>query len=139
MLNIKVKYHNPKCTLVRMGDWIDVKSAVNITYPENTPFLIPLGFSCKLPDGYEAHLLPRSSTFKRYGIIMTNSMGIVDEKYCGESDQWMFPVYSLRAGRISVGDRIAQFRVIKKMPEIAIESVDHLDGKNRGGFGSTGK
>ena len=70
---------------------------------------------------------------------MTNSMGIVDEKYCGESDQWMFPAYSLRAGRISVGDRIAQFRVIKKMPEIDIESTNHLDDESRGGFGSTGK
>lgn len=138
-MNIKVKYHNPKCTLLRKGDWIDCKSAVNITYPENTTFLIPLGFSCKLPDGYEAHLLPRSSTFKRYGIIMTNSMGIVDNAYSGNDDVWMFPAYSLRAGRISVGDRIAQFRVIKKMPEIDIESTNHLDDESRGGFGSTGK
>lgn len=138
-MNIEVMYHNPKCTLERHGDFIDCKSAVNITYPENTAFLIPLGFSCKLPDGYEAHLLPRSSTFKRYGIIMTNSMGIVDEKYCGQDDLWQFPAYSLKAGRISVGDRIAQFRIVKKMPEINIESVDHLDGENRGGFGSTGK
>ena len=93
-------YHNPKCILERKGDWIDVKSAVNITYPENTAFLIPLGFSCKLPDGYEAHLLPRSSTFKRYGIIMTNSMGIVDNAYSGNDDIWQFPAYSLREGKI---------------------------------------
>lgn len=138
-MNIKVKYHNPKCKLVRKGDWIDCKSAVNITYPAGISFLIPLGFSCKLPDGYEAHLLPRSSTFKRYGIIMTNSMGVIDEKYCGEGDILQFPAYSLREGKISVGDRIAQFRIVKKMPEVSIESVDHLDGENRGGFGSTGK
>lgn len=138
-MNIKVKYHNPKCTIERHGAMIDVKSSVNITYPENTSFLIPLGFSCKLPDGYEAHLFPRSSTFKRYGIIMTNSVGVVDPGYCGESDQWMFPAYSLRAGHISVGDRIAQFRIVKTMPEIDVESVDHLDDENRGGFGSTGR
>lgn len=138
-MNIKVKYHNPKCELVRKGDWIDCKSAVNITYPEGISFLIPLGFSCKLPDGYEAHLLPRSSTFKRYGIIMTNSLGVIDEKFCGDGDELQFPAYSLRAGEISVGDRIAQFRIVKKMPEISVESVDHLDGENRGGFGSTGR
>ena len=138
-MNIEVMYHNPKCVLTRKGDWIDVKSAVNITYPAGISFLIPLGFSCKLPTGFEAHLLPRSSTFKRYGIIMTNSMGVIDEAYCGEKDEWAFPAYSLKAGRISVGDRIAQFRIVKKMPEINIEPVDHLDGENRGGFGSTGK
>lgn len=138
-MNIKVMYHNPKCELIRKGDWIDCKSAVNITYPAGISFLIPLGFSCKLPDGYEAHLLPRSSTFKRYGIIMTNSMGVIDEKYCGPDDILQFPAYSLREGKISVGDRIAQFRIVKKMPEVSIESVDHLSDENRGGFGSTGK
>lgn len=138
-MNIKVKYHNPKCELVRKGSWIDVKSAVNITYPAGISFLIPLGFSCKLPDGYEAHLLPRSSTFKRYGIIMTNSLGVIDSSYSGQNDIWGFPAYSLREGKISVGDRIAQFRIVKEMPEISVESVDHLDGENRGGFGSTGK
>ena len=138
-MNIKVKYHNPKCELIRKGDWIDIKSAVNITYPAGISFLIPLGFSCKLPDGYEAHLLPRSSTFKRYGIIMTNSLGVIDQAYSGNEDEWQFPAYSLREGKISVGDRIAQFRIVKKMPEVSIESVDHLDDENRGGFGSTGK
>ena len=138
-MNIKVKYHNPKCELIRKGDWIDIKSAVNITYPAGISFLIPLGFSCKLPDGYEAHLLPRSSTFKRYGIIMTNSLGVIDSSYSGDADEWQFPAYSLREGKISVGDRIAQFRIVKEMPEVSVESVDHLDGENRGGFGSTGK
>lgn len=138
-MNIKVKYHNPKCELIRKGDWIDIKSAVNIAYPAGISFLIPLGFSCKLPNGYEAHLLPRSSTFKRYGIIMTNSMGIVDSAYCGEGDEWKFPAYSLREGKISIGDRIAQFRIVEKMPEVSIESVDHLSDENRGGFGSTGR
>ena len=138
-MNIKVKYHNPKCTIKRHGSWIDVKSAVNITYPAGIAFLIPLGFSCKLPDGYEAHLLPRSSTFKRYGIIMTNSLGVIDSAYSGDADEWQFPAYSLREGKISVGDRIAQFRIVKEMPAVWVESVDHLDGENRGGFGSTGK
>lgn len=138
-MNIKVKYHNPKCELERHGSWIDVKSAVNITYPAGISFLIPLGFSCKLPDGYEAHLLPRSSTFKRYGIIMTNSLGVIDSSYSGQNDIWGFPAYSLREGKISAGDRIAQFRIVKEMPEVLVESVDHLDDENRGGFGSTGK
>ena len=138
-MNIKVKYHNPKCELIRKGDWIDIKSAVNITYPAGISFLIPLGFSCKPPDGYEAPLLPRSSTFKRYGIIMTNSLGVIDGAYSGEEDEWKFPAYSLREGKISVGDRIAQFRIVKEMPEVSVESVDHLSDENRGGFGSTGK
>ena len=138
-MNIKVKYHNPKCTIKRHGSWIDVKSAVNITYPAGISFLIPLGFSCKLPDGHEAYLLPRSSTFKRYGIIMTNSLGVIDSAYSGDEDEWKFPAYSLREGKISVGDRIAQFRIVKEMPEVSVESVDHLDGENRGGFGSTGR
>lgn len=138
-MNIKVKYHNPKCELERHGSWIDVKSAVNITYPAGISFLIPLGFSCKLPDGYEAHLLPRSSTFKRYGIIMTNSLGVIDSSYSGQNDIWGFPAYSLREGKISAGDRIAQFRIVKEMPEVLVESVDHLDDENRGGFGSTGR
>ena len=138
-MNIKVKYHNPKCTIERHGSRIGAPSAATITYPAGISFLVPLGFSCKLPDGYEAHLLPRSSTFKRYGIIMTNSLGVIDSSYSGDADEWQFPAYSLREGKISVGDRIAQFRIVKEMPEVSVESVDHLDGENRGGFGSTGK
>ena len=100
--------------------------------------LIPLGVAIQLPAGYEAHIVPRSSTFKNYGIIQTNSIGIIDESYCGDNDQWMMPVYATRETCINLNDRICQFRIVEKMPEINIIQTDILEGENRGGFGSTG-
>lgn len=92
----------------------------------------------KLPEGYEAHVVPRSSTFKKWGIIQTNSMGIIDNSYCGDNDIWGLPVYATRDTRILRGDRVCQFRIVKKMPHLNIEEVEHLTDNNRGGFGSTG-
>jgi dUTP pyrophosphatase len=104
--------------------------------------LIPLGVAMKLPDGYEAHIAPRSSTFKNYGIIMTNSVGVVDNSYCGPNDMWKFPAFKLGAGLkgplIKKGERICQFRIIKKQPKIVFEDSTLEDQKDRGGFGSTG-
>ena len=147
MEQIKIKYHTDieRLEKIEQGDWIDLRCAKDITMWEGEFVMIPLGVSMKLPDGYEAHVLPRSSTFKKYGIIMTNGMGIIDNSYCGDDDEWKFPafcVYGKEYGqfytRIKKGDRIAQFRIVKKQPEIEFVEVEHLDGKNRGGFGSTG-
>lgn len=100
--------------------------------------LISLGVSIQIPDGYEGHLVPRSSTFKNWGIIQVNSMGIIDNSYSGDNDIWMMPVYATRDTDIKMNDRIAQFRIIEKMPSVDIVEVEHLDNKDRGGFGSTG-
>jgi len=99
---------------------------------------IRLGIAMKLPDGYEAHVVPRSSTFKKYKIIQTNSIGIIDNSYSGNSDEWRFPVIASEETFIEKGDRICQFRIVKTMPKILITEVENLSGKNRGGFGSTG-
>ena len=91
-----------------------------------------------LPEGYEAHVVPRSSTYKKFGIIQTNHQGVIDSSYCGDNDQWLFPAYALRDTVINKNDRICQFRIVEKQPEIEFTEVDHLLEKDRGGFGSTG-
>ena len=101
--------------------------------------LIPLGIAMELPKGYEAHVVPRSSTFKNFGLIMTNSVGIIDNSYCGDGDMWHFPAYAVRDTEIHVNDRICQFRIVKNQPTIVFDEVQHLDETDRGGFGSTGK
>ena len=100
--------------------------------------LISLGVSMKLPDGYEAHIAPRSSTFKNWGILEVNSVGVVDSSFCSNEDIWKFPAYATRDTHIDFNDRICQFRIVKKQPIIIFEKVNHLDGKTRGGFGSSG-
>ena len=136
--SIKVKYHDKACLLEQHGDWIDLKSRVDLVYSQNSFHLIPLGVSIELPKGYEAHMLPRSSTFKRYGIILANSMGIIDHDYCGDNDEWLFPAYALKDGKIRKGDRIAQFRIIPVMGNVHLVTVKELGNENRGGLGSTG-
>ena len=101
--------------------------------------LIPLGVGMKLPKGYEAHIVPRSSTYKNFGIIQTNHQAVIDESYCGDNDEWKYPSYALRDTTIKKDDRICQFRIVKKQPSIKFNVVDKLLNKNRGGFGSTGK
>ena len=101
--------------------------------------LIPTGLYISLPEGYEAHIVPRSSTFKNFGIIQTNHCGIIDESYCGPNDWFYMPAYALRDTVIHVNDRICQFRIEKHQPTIGFEEVDHLNGEDRGGIGSTGK
>ena len=101
--------------------------------------LIPLGVAMQLPKGYEAHIIPRSSTFKNFGVIQANHMGMVDESYCGDNDQWFFPAIAMRDTTIKVGDRICQFRIIEHQPRLVFESVDTLGNADRGGIGSTGK
>lgn len=144
-----VRYHAdiPEIERTAIGDWIDLRAAESVFLPEGESGMISLGVSMRLPDGYEAHVLPRSSTYKHWGIVMVNSMGLIDNSYSGDGDIWHFPAYCLsgrvmRNGRIGSliekGDRICQFRLVKCQPEFEICRVDRLDGENRGGFGSTG-
>lgn len=120
------------------SNWIDLRAAENIVMKAGEFKLIPLGVAMKLPEGYEAHIVPRSSTFKKYGIIQTNSMGIIDNSYSGDNDQWYFPAYAVRDTQIFFNDRICQFRIVENQPRIRFQPVDKLSDENRGGFGSTG-
>lgn len=141
MEQIKIKYHNPKLIKIEkiaIGDWIDLRAAEDIVLTEGEFRIISLGVSMKLPDGYEAHIVPRSSTFKNWGIIQTNHIGIIDNSYSGDNDVWRFPLYATRDTVIETNDRICQFRIVKKQPDIEFIEVEHLDGVDRGGFGSTG-
>jgi dUTP pyrophosphatase len=142
---IKVKYFKNREGLtveplnkIDKGDWIDVRTNETIALRKGDFVLIPLGIGMKLPEGYEAHLVPRSSTFKNWGIIQTNSIGVIDNSYSGDNDQWMMPVYATRDAVISRNERIAQFRIVEKQPMIGFDTVEHLDDIDRGGFGSTG-
>lgn len=151
-MKLKIKYHAdiPKIEKIEVGDWIDLRSAETVKIKKNQFKLISLGVSMKLPFGYEAHVLPRSSTFKNYGIIMTNSMGIIDNSYSGTNDVWKFPAYCVksktkwwkfwdRSTTIKKGDRIAQFKVVPSQDQLDVVEVETLDETDRGGFGSTGK
>ena len=155
METIKIKYHDfdiERLNKIKIGDWIDLRAAEDVVIVERTYKLISLGVSMKLPEGYEAHVVPRSSTFKNYGIIMTNSMGIIDNSYSGTNDIWRFPAFCLfgmelgdehgyynkTVSVIKKGDRICQFRIVKKQPEIEFDEVLFLDEIDRGGIGSTG-
>lgn len=142
MLKIKIKYFSNEIDHVAKidkGDWIDLRSAVDMELKAGQFALVPLGVGMILPEGYEAHVLPRSSTYKNFLVIQTNSMGIIDESYCGDNDEWKLPVYAMKDTAIKKNERICQFRIEKKQPEIEFEVVDHLKDKSRGGFGSTGK
>lgn len=150
METIKIKYHADiePIEKIAVGDWTDLRAAEDVFIPHMTSALISLGISMKLPEGYEAHVLPRSSTYKNFGIVMTNSMGVIDNSYSGTNDIWRFPAFCLSVRDklnddiygtvIHKGDRICQFRIMKKQPKIKFEVVDELDNKDRGGFGSTG-
>lgn len=142
MKTIKIKYLDneiDKIEKIDKGDWIDLRSAETVEMKQGEYRLIKLGVGMTLPEGYEAHIVPRSSTFKNFGIIQTNHCGVIDESYCGDNDQWHFPAYALRDTIIHKNDRICQFRIVKKQPAVEFEVVDHLSETNRGGFGSTGK
>lgn len=141
METIKIKYHDPdvlRIDKIKKGDWIDLRSAEDITLKAGEFHLISLGVSIQVPEGYESILAPRSSTFKNFGIIQANSIGVIDESYCGDDDIWMFPAYAIRDTKINKNDRICQFRIIKHQPEVEIETVETLGNENRQGFGSTG-
>ena len=140
MLNIKIKYFTDieKIKPIEKGDWIDLRAAETVELKKGEFKLIPLGIGMELPEGYEAHVVPRSSTYKNFKIIETNSMGIIDNSYCGDNDQWFFPAYALEDTIINKNDRICQFRIIEKQPKIQFEEVNELKKPDRGGHGSTG-
>lgn len=138
---IKVKYASPvieRITKFQNGDWVDLRASETIKLKAGEFKLIPLGIAMQLPEGYEAHVAPRSSTFKNWGIIQTNSIGIIDCSYCGDGDWWFLPVYATRDTVIEVNDRICQFRIVKNQPPVLFREVPYLDNTNRGGHGSTG-
>lgn len=141
-MEIKIKYFTDKidklCYIDSKSDWIDLRAAETIELKAGEFKLIPLGVAMQLPEGYEAHIVPRSSTFKHFGVIQTNSFGVIDESYSGDQDEWKMPVYATRDTVIHRNDRICQFRIMKHQPSIVFNSVEHLDNKNRGGFGSSG-
>lgn len=124
--------------VIEGGDWIDLRSAEDIELEVGEFKLIPLGVAIQLPKGYEALVVPRSSTYKKYKIIQTNSIGVIDEKYCGDGDQWYMPVVADEKTVIHKNDRICQFRIIEHQPTFEIKAVDTLGNDDRGGFGSTG-
>lgn len=139
---IKIKYHTDKIEKLRYfdgkSDWIDLRAAEDVSLKAGEFRLISLGISVKLPEGYEMIIAPRSSTYKNFGIIQTNSIGVVDETYCGDNDIIMMPVRADRDTEIKVNDRICQFRIIEHQPAIVFEETDCLGSADRGGFGSTG-
>lgn len=166
---IRIKYFDgaKKLEKISKGDWIDLYANKEMFIPEGSRAMIPLGVAMELPEGYEAHLAPRSSTFKTWGIIQTNHVGVIDHSFCGDNDQWHMPVYCLKGKDVKEeievitreidtevfyeqhkvkvngtwvhkGDKIAQFRIMEVQPRIEFEEVDHLGNEDRGGFGSTG-
>jgi len=140
-LEIKIKYFDetlPKIEKFVIGDWVDLRASEDISFKQFEFKQVFFGISMELPKGYEAHIAPRGSTFKNFGIIQTNSVGIVDESFCGNNDQWFAPILAMRDTEIKKGDRIAQFRIMRKMPKTRFIEVTELGNENRGGFGSTG-
>ena len=141
-ISINIKYFSDEIDKLKYidgkSDWIDLRSAKRIEMKAGEFKLIPLGIAMQLPKGYEAHVVPRSSTFKNFGIIQTNSKGIIDETYCGDNDQWFFPAYAMRDTVINVNDRICQFRIMEHQPVISFNEVCILGNDDRGGHGSTG-
>lgn len=136
---IQIKYlpGAPRLTKIQKGDWIDLYTYEDITLDAGDFTYVNCGVAMKLPEGYEAVMAARSSTFKRWGLIQTNGIGIIDNTYCGNDDIWMFPCYATRAITIPKGTRLCQFRIQQNQPEILFEEVSHL-GNNRGGLGSSG-
>lgn len=139
---VKIKYFDneiDKIEKISNGDWIDLRSAETVHLKKGEFHLIPLGVGMKLPDGYEANIVPRSSTYKHFKVLQTNCFAVIDNSYSGDSDQWMMPVIAMEDTTINKNDRICQFRINEIQPDIEFEEVKHLDDVSRGGFGSTGK
>lgn len=139
-LEIKVKYHTDGIEVQQnpQGDWIDLKAAADYEMKQGEMKIISLGVSLRLPKNYEGHLAPRSSTFSKFGLLQVNGVGVIDESYCGENDIWGFPALAMRDTTIHKGDRICQFRIMKKMEPVEFVTVDRMEDPSRGGFGSTG-
>ena len=142
METIKIKYFTDKieklCYIAGNSDWIDLRVAEDVVMKKGEFRLIRLGVAMELPQGYEAHVVPRSSTYKNFGLIQTNHMGVIDESYKGDADEWKWPVLAMRDTEVHVGDRLCQFRIMKHQPQINFLEVDSLENEDRGGFGTSG-
>ena len=144
-LLLRIKYKDetiPRLKKLEKGDWIDLAAAEDVVIKPMSFKLIDLGIAMKLPEGYEAHIVPRSSTFKHWHIIQTNHMGVIDNSYSGPEDWWKFPAFNLsttEATLIKKGERICQFRIETQQPDVLFDELNFQEGVNRGGFGSTGK
>lgn len=165
-MDIKVKYFDkdyPRIEKIAKGDWIDLrvdslKTFIDcdlgtlgvgdeiwdlkdnpISYRKGDVMKFGLGVAMELPNGYEAIVAPRSSTFKHWGLIQTNGIGIIDNTYCGDNDEWCIEFIAMRDGEINRFDRVCQFRIQENQPKIEIKEVKHLGNKDRGGYGSTGR
>jgi dUTP pyrophosphatase len=138
---IKIKYLRDirKIERFNVGDWIDLRAGEDVTMKAGEYRMIPLGVAMELPKGYEALVAPRSSIFKKYGVMLANSIGIIDESYKGDNDEWNFLAYAARDTKIRKNERICQFRIIQHQPLIHLVEVETLGNEDRGGFGSTGK
>ena len=139
-MKIRIKYFTDikKMEKIEVGDWIDLRAAETVQLKKGEFRLISLGVAMELPDGYEAHIVPRSSTYKKYKVIQANHMGVIDCSYCGDNDQWYFPAYALEDTQIFKNDRICQFRIMENQPAIEFVEVEALGNEDRGGLGSTG-
>ena len=140
-MQIKIKYLEDILPIeIKDGsDWIDLRCAARTELKAGQYAQIPLGVAIQLPDGYEAIVAPRSSTFKKYGVLLSNSIGVIDNSYAGDNDQWHFLAYPTRDAVIEKNERICQFRIVKNQPDVDLVTVDHLGNSDRGGIGSTGR
>lgn len=142
MQSIQIKYFSDEIDKLEYiggkSDWIDLRASEEVTFKTGEFKLIPLGVGMRLPEGYEAHVVPRSSTFKNFGLIQTNSCGVIDGSYCGDEDMWYVPMYATRDVVVHKNDRVCQFRIMENQPRILFCEVEHLGDTNRGGFGTTG-
>ena len=142
METIKIKYFSNEieklCYIAGNSDWIDLRVAENVVMKKGEFKLIRLGVAMELPAGYEAHVVPRSSTYKNFGLIQTNHMGVIDESYKGDADEWKWPALAMRDTEVHVGDRLCQFRIMKHQPQISFLEVASLENEDRGGFGTSG-
>lgn len=137
---VQIKYFSDiiKIKKYELGDWIDLRSVIDVELKKSEFKLIPLGIGMILPKGYEAHIVPRSSTYKNFKIIQTNHQAVIDESYCGDNDQWYYPIYAMKDTVIHKNDRICQFRIMEKQPQLEFVETDKLVDIDRGGFGSSG-
>ena len=141
-MEIKIKYFTdiePIQFIAGKSDWYDLRAAEEVEMKAGEFKLIKLGIAMQLPEGYEAIMAPRSSTFKNFGLLQTNSIGVIDETYCGDNDEWRFPALAMRDTIIHKNDRICQFRILQHQPPVEFNVVEKLDNADRGGIGSTGK
>ena len=141
MKKIKIKYLRDimKIERIAVGDWIDLRAAEDVFIKAGEYKAIPLGIAMELPKGYEALVAPRSSTFKRYRVLLANSIGIIDESYKGDNDEWHFLAYAVEDTAILKNERVCQFRIIKHQPSLKFVEVESLGNADRGGMGSTGR